>query len=144
MSICRTGNLEYFLIMVFNLLLLFDRWGERNGTGYWMVGPVDDLSDKVFLEDNILDIDTMISSYRPTNQFEKIMRGFCLKKIYPGKVYKYLIGGPSVRKTGTRSCSLDLQKLKILMNPNSQWEGLLDVAYDFWTYRHIFYVEIAI
>jgi len=61
-----------------------DRWGERNGTGYWMVGPVDDLSDKVFLEDNILDIDTMISSYRPTNQFEKIMRGFCLKKIYPG------------------------------------------------------------
>ena len=60
-----------------------DRWGERNGTGYWMVGPVDDLSDKVFLEDN-LDIDTIISSYTPTSQFEKLMRGFCLKKIYPG------------------------------------------------------------
>ena len=24
-----------------------DRWSGRNGTGYWMVGPVDDISDKV-------------------------------------------------------------------------------------------------
>ena len=100
-----------------------DRWGERNGTGYWMVGPVDDLSDKVFLEENSVDMDTIISSYTPTRQglnslqealimeficlyqqnrvmkkatflaqlfspaprhSGRIMRGFCLKKIYPG------------------------------------------------------------
>ena len=61
-----------------------DRWGERNGTGYWMVGPVDDLSDQVFLEESSLDLDTMISTYTPTRHFEQIMRGFCLKKIYPG------------------------------------------------------------
>ena len=28
-----------------------DRWDSLNGTGYWMVGPVDDLSDESFLED---------------------------------------------------------------------------------------------
>ena len=28
-----------------------DRWDAMNGTGYWMVGPVDDLSDESFLED---------------------------------------------------------------------------------------------
>ena len=64
-----------------------DRWGERNGTGYWMVGPVDDLSDQVFLEESSLDLDTMISTYTPTRHFEQIMRGFCLKKIYPGINY---------------------------------------------------------
>ena len=62
-----------------------DRWGERNGTGYWMVGPVDDLSDKVFLEDNGVDMDTIIASYTPARS-DQIMRGFCLKKIYPGKI----------------------------------------------------------
>jgi len=61
-----------------------DRWGTRNGTGYWMVGPVDDLSDKVFLQDNDIDMDEVITSYTSSSQFELLMRGFCLKKIYPG------------------------------------------------------------
>ena len=61
-----------------------DRWGDRNGTGYWMVGPVDDLSDAVYLEENSVDMDTIISSYTPDRHSGRIMRGFCLKKIYPG------------------------------------------------------------
>ena len=61
-----------------------DRWGTRNGTGYWMVGPVDDLSDKCFLQDNDFDMDEAITSYTTSSQFEMLMRGFCLKKIYPG------------------------------------------------------------
>jgi len=61
-----------------------DRWGTRNGTGYWMVGPVDDLSDKCFLEDNDVDMDAAITAYTSSSQFELLMRGFCLKKIYPG------------------------------------------------------------
>jgi hypothetical protein len=61
-----------------------DRWGTRNGTGYWMVGPVDDLSDKCFLDDNDFDMDEAITSYTTSSQFEMLMRGFCLKKIYPG------------------------------------------------------------
>jgi len=61
-----------------------DRWGTRNGTGYWMVGPVDDLSDKCFLEDNDIDMEQVITSYTTASQFELLMRGFCLKKIYPG------------------------------------------------------------
>ena len=63
-----------------------DRWGERNGTGYWMVGPVEDLSDRAYLEDNDIDLDSIISSYTPTSHFEHVMRGFCLKKIYPGRL----------------------------------------------------------
>ena len=66
-------------------IYMSDRWGERNGTGYWMVGPVDDLSDRVFLEENTLDMDQMISEYNTTTHFGKMMREFCLKKIYPGK-----------------------------------------------------------
>eukprot|EP00092_Neocalanus_flemingeri_P030171 GFUD01032749.1.p1 GENE.GFUD01032749.1~~GFUD01032749.1.p1 ORF type:complete len:474 (-),score=77.39 GFUD01032749.1:115-1536(-) len=61
-----------------------DRWGTRNGTGYWMVGPVDDLSDKSFLHDNDIDMDEVITAYTSASQFETLMRGFCLKKIYPG------------------------------------------------------------
>jgi len=61
-----------------------DRWGTRNGTGYWMVGPVDDLSDRVFLQDNHIDLDEAITAYTSASQFESLMRGFCLKKIYPG------------------------------------------------------------
>ena len=64
-----------------------DRWGERNGTGYWMVGPVDDLSDRVFLEENTMDLDQMISEYNTTTEFGKMMREFCLKKIYPGIIF---------------------------------------------------------
>ena len=66
-------------------IYMSDRWGERNGTGYWMVGPVDDLSDRVFLEENTLDMDQMISEYNTTTHFGKMMREFGLKKIYPGK-----------------------------------------------------------
>ena len=64
-----------------------DRWGERNGTGYWMVGPVEDLSDRAYLEDNDVDLDSIISSYTvsTTSHFDQVMRGFCLKKIYPGR-----------------------------------------------------------
>ena len=61
-----------------------DIWGTRNGTGYWMVGPVDDLSDKCFLQDNDIDMDEVITAYTSASQFEQLMRGFCLKKIYPG------------------------------------------------------------
>jgi len=61
-----------------------DIWGTRNGTGYWMVGPVDDLSDKCFLEENDLDLDQVITAYTTASQFESLMSGFCLKKIYPG------------------------------------------------------------
>ena len=70
-------------------IYMSDRWGERNGTGYWMVGPVDDLSDRVFIEENTLDMDQMISEYNTTSttQFGKMMREFCLKKIYPGLTF---------------------------------------------------------
>ena len=64
-----------------------DRWGTRNGTGYWMVGPVDDLSDKCFLQDNNVDMDEIITAYTSSSQFELLMRGFCLKKIYPGIIF---------------------------------------------------------
>jgi len=54
-----------------------DRWGTRNGTGYWMVGPVDDLSDKCFLEDNDIDMEQVmtcsISMSLSSSAFLKIM-----------------------------------------------------------------------
>ena len=67
----------------------------RNGTGYWMVGPVDDLSDETFLEDSAKDSAKEQLEERLNNDninnwggepFASLMRGFCLKKIYPGEV----------------------------------------------------------
>jgi len=39
---------------------------------------------KCFLEDNDIDMEQVITSYTTASQFELLMRGFCLKKIYPG------------------------------------------------------------
>lgn len=70
-----------------------DLWDTRNGTGYWMVGPVDDLSDETFLEDSAKDSAKEQLEERLNNDninnwggepFASLMRGFCLKKIYPG------------------------------------------------------------
>ena len=47
----------------------------------WML-----VNTTIFAEMSELEVmlDTMISTYTPTRHFEQIMRGFCLKKIYPG------------------------------------------------------------
>lgn len=63
-----------------------DRWDSLNGTGYWMVGPVDDLSDESFLEDaaRSYNMDQVASSITNPEHYASMMRGFCLTKIYPG------------------------------------------------------------
>lgn len=74
----------------------------RNGTGYWMVGPVDDLSDESFLEDSAKDsaneqLEERLNANLGNNNnnnwggepFASLMRGFCLKKIYPGEAPYY-------------------------------------------------------
>merc|ERR1719222_1130942 len=63
-----------------------DRWDSLNGTGYWMVGPVDDLSDESFLEDaaRSYNMDQVASSITNPEHYARRRRGFCLTKIYPG------------------------------------------------------------